>query len=374
MLGIIKKASLNKKTVNAQKENKYIHLEIMRIIAIFFVIFNHTGLNGFFLFALEPVGSIKFWIYLFFSVACKFSVPVFFAISGALLLGKKDESLGTIWKKRILKMVLLLITYSFINYIRAIAISSQPFNAKDLFTMIYNGSNDYLWYLYAYIGYLASLPFLRALVNNLETKYYYYMIAIALFFNGIIPVIEQLCWAGKNTLSINIKITWLITITVLYPCIGYFMQNKFDIKKKTIMLLWILNIAGIVISCFMTYYKGQKIGFFDESESQMFHNSFVILNCMSIFTTIKYLCERIKFPKLANKIILSVGACTFGIYLTHQLVLDLIPKELILVKMVCIGFNDLIAVFIVCFLVMFTCYCITYILKKIPILKKLVGG
>ena len=60
-------------------KEKNIYLEAMRVIAIFFVIFNHTGSNGYTLFSQEPIGSGKFWIYLFISVFCKFSVPLFFA-------------------------------------------------------------------------------------------------------------------------------------------------------------------------------------------------------------------------------------------------------------------------------------------------------
>lgn len=58
-------------------KEKNIYLEAMRVIAIFFVIFNHTGSNGYTLFSQEPIGSCKFWIYIFISVFCKFSVPLF---------------------------------------------------------------------------------------------------------------------------------------------------------------------------------------------------------------------------------------------------------------------------------------------------------
>lgn len=60
-----------------QKNKKYTYIEIMRIIAIFFVIFNHTGNKGFFLFSQHQAGGMQFWIYLLVSVFCKFSVPLF---------------------------------------------------------------------------------------------------------------------------------------------------------------------------------------------------------------------------------------------------------------------------------------------------------
>ena len=66
--------------------SKRLDIELMRIVATFFVIFNHTGDKGFFLFSLYDAHSIQYWIYLFISVFCKFSVPLFFMIAGSLLL------------------------------------------------------------------------------------------------------------------------------------------------------------------------------------------------------------------------------------------------------------------------------------------------
>ena len=58
-----------------KEKNKIIYLEILRIIAAFFVIFNHTGNDGFFLFSLKSSNHLPFWIYAFISVFCKFAVP-----------------------------------------------------------------------------------------------------------------------------------------------------------------------------------------------------------------------------------------------------------------------------------------------------------
>ena len=43
-------------------------IELIRIIACFFVIFNHTGENGFFLFSLQNRGSVPFWMDLMISI------------------------------------------------------------------------------------------------------------------------------------------------------------------------------------------------------------------------------------------------------------------------------------------------------------------
>lgn len=61
-----------------QNSNRnYLYIEILRIIACFFVIFNHTYTKGFMLFSTRQIGSLSYWIYMFISVFCKVSVPLF---------------------------------------------------------------------------------------------------------------------------------------------------------------------------------------------------------------------------------------------------------------------------------------------------------
>ena len=107
-------------------KTKKVYLEIMRIIAVFFVIFNHTSNNGFFLFSLHPTNSLQFWLYLFISIFCKFSVPLFFMISGALLLDDKKDSLKNYIKKRYLifllfslhfRLFIIFLIYIIISYL-----------------------------------------------------------------------------------------------------------------------------------------------------------------------------------------------------------------------------------------------------------------
>jgi surface polysaccharide O-acyltransferase-like enzyme len=355
------------------KQQKYIYMEIMRIVAIIFVIFNHTINNGFFLFSTKPIGSIQFWVYLSFSVFCKFSVPLFFMISVALLLGK-DEPIKKIWIKRVSKMIIVLIVFSFVYYLNGIKWNLKNTNIIDFLKGLYTCKiSTVLWYIYAYIGYLISLPFLRSLVRNLKSNHYYYMMGIALLFIGIIPCIDFLVFKGKYSLTPNFNISWLISIIVLYPCLGYFLQNQFEKfkDKKVILLLWILNFVGIIISCYMTFYKAQIDGIIKENISQKFHSNFALINCTCMFISIRYIFENIKLPNIFNKIICSLGSCVFGIYLFHVLIIRDENMVRVLDNIKKIGINSMIAVFIWCLLAMLMSYVITFILKKIPGIKKI---
>lgn len=105
-----------------------IYLDVLRIIAIYCVLFNHT--NGFLLYATHyPLPSS--YLYLIISILSKVAVPIFFMISGALLLGK-DESYQELLRKRILKYTIVLIIISFfyyfcLNYFKGLPIDGHDF-------------------------------------------------------------------------------------------------------------------------------------------------------------------------------------------------------------------------------------------------------
>ncbi|MDE6212988.1 MAG: acyltransferase, partial [Lachnospiraceae bacterium] len=79
-----------------QGKTKKVYYEWIRLIACFFVIFNH--LKGYVLFM--NASGIKQAFYMVLSAITKINVPLFFMVSGALLL-EKQENIVTVLKKRI---------------------------------------------------------------------------------------------------------------------------------------------------------------------------------------------------------------------------------------------------------------------------------
>ena len=375
-----------------EQRNKKIYIEILRIIACFCVIFNHTSYDGFFLFSNYSPLNIKFWIYCGLSIFCKFSVPMFFTISGALLLNK-EESMKTVFTKRVLKNVISLVFFSFVYYyffnvlynINHISFDNiQSFfvsiftiinisfeNIFDCLIKIYSNTvTTHLWFMYSYIAFLVALPVLRILVKKMDNKHFAYIALLALIFDGIIPILDFLIWKGQYSLSSTIKPGWLITSIVLYPCLGYYFENRLEIKeaKKYIPILWVTNIITVVLSCAMTVYQYKLTGIIDEETSQTFFSSFTIINLITVYITIKFLSLSYKDRRLKTKIILTMGECSYGVYQLHQIVIILLNRYLVdFSKML---FNDMFAELVSCVLILIIYIIITYILKQIPIIKK----
>lgn len=357
-------------------QQKKIYIEFIRIIASFFVIFNHTRERGFFLFASYPENSIQYWLYMFLSVFCKFSVPMFFAISGALLLSK-DETIKELYKKRILKMVIALLIFSFLYYLRSILDNLGAFSLKHFIEeFLISNWNFTFWYLYAFIPFLMSLPFLRVLAKNMKTEQFHYLFVCALFFKAVIPVMEYLIWQGNETFNSNIRTLWITTDVFLYPLLGYYLEHKVDIlkAKKWIIPLWGINIFTIIITCLLTYYRINITSVCEENASQVFYGCFTLINITTIYISVKYYFETHSPKEPTKKLIGSLGGVSFGIYLVHLLFLNLfpvVPRVWRILEGV-LGANSMLSALIVCVIVMVMSYFTTLIMKKLPILRKLV--
>lgn len=94
--------------------SRKLYLDLIRAVSIFLVIFNHTGIKGFMLYSVATQSPL-YPFYMFLSVACKPAVPLFWMVSGALLL-PKEESIGRVYRHRVLRMVIVLVLFSAIYY------------------------------------------------------------------------------------------------------------------------------------------------------------------------------------------------------------------------------------------------------------------
>lgn len=96
------------------RETRTIYLDILRIIACLMVIFNHSNERGFLRFISDDMETALWWINLFFSTMCKSAVPIFFMISGALLLRKEETICATY--RRIPRIFTDLVLFSLLYY------------------------------------------------------------------------------------------------------------------------------------------------------------------------------------------------------------------------------------------------------------------
>ena len=355
--------------VQSKKPMRFLHMDILRVLAIFLVVFNHTAERGYTLFA-NSTDSILYFPYMMFSVFCKIAVPIFFMISGALLL-PKDESLKQLFTKRILRMavVLLLISVPFYFWLHR----AEGIGITNFFTYIYsNCASTSLWYLYSYIGFLLLLPFLRSMVRNMKPNDFVYLIAGHIILTGIIPCAEYCIWKGNVALNESFSSVIFVTQNVFFALVGYYLEHVLDKKyysRKNVILSVILSFISILVTCLMTHYQMISENIDSVERLEGFFNSFICIPAMAVYFLIKHLMANKNVSK-SQKIITVLGASVFGVYLIEKFCRSL-TKSAYLLTSPLIG--SFLASLVWCFATCFVAFVIIITLKHIPILKKLVN-
>lgn len=332
------------------------------------MIFNHTnerGVNRYI--DSEELGLFIWTQTLLFSIICKSAVPIFFMISGSMLLSKEESIKRTFM--RISPILIDLILFSII-YFRIDAVN-DPFSYKNTLQSILLNSYWHLWFLYAYIAFIVTVPFLRKLVIALDEKTSMYLFAIATIFMGVVPIAEHFL---PIDIYWNLKPNWLTANIFIYPVIGYVIDNKINVsrmKKSSLAYIWIINLICFIVCEICEYqYLVMESG---DPYNEMFLTSFCLINASSIYVTVKFLFENNITNPFVYKLITETGKCTFGIYLLHILVLWKIPFLYdCWIKLEQSGtFGTYAGIFVSCIGVFMITAIIVYLLRKIPVIKKL---
>lgn len=346
------------------------HIEFLRIIAILFVIFNHTGTKGFFLFSIREESPF-YWIYLFISILCKIAVPIFYMISGALLLNI-DETLKVLYKKRVLKFLATILFFSFIQYIYVTVKNHTSFSLLSFLGIVYSKNIAVAyWYLYSYLGLLVMLPFLRKMTRALNKNDYLYLIICQFVVVSVIPILQYLFTRGNYSLNSNIAMP-ILTSSIYYFILGYFLENileETDYNYKRCMVLVFSSIIAIFISCFMTYYRAQITGICTEKDSQLFHSVLINIPTFTVYYCTKYFFIKTNIKDITKKIIVYFGSFTFGIMLFENILRSIL--EFIFYRLRS-HLGDILSCGIYVMAVFLGGAIITLILKLIPGIKKLI--
>lgn len=353
----MKKTINSKKKLDSNNNQRIISLDILRVIACFLVCYCHIVSESQYIYINSIDGN---WIFVTLTfIISKIAVPIFFMISGALML-KEEQDTGKMLKKTFLRIIIPLFIFSALIYFKD-NLSISVSNILEFFNQFLKGSILIpYWYLYSLIGIYIMTPFISTLVNNLDDKKYKQLIILGFVFTILLNTLKNL------NIVINSGINIALTAYFYYFILGHYIFHKCKFDKKNIVVLNIISIIILIITT-ITIANGN----IKELVNKIGDINLLIIFILSLscFMSIKYFVEVRTLPTFVVKITEFVSPLTFGIYLIHSLFLG---KLSFIFNFLIIHLNDSISVLIysgVFFIIM----CVPiYIMKKIPILKKLI--
>lgn len=262
-------------------------LDAMRVIAIMLVLLNHLPAYTMY-YKGEGLCEVG---YLFTALVTRINVPLFAMVSGALLL-RREESFGDIWRKRISRMLCVVVVFQMALYLqRCIAHDTAP-KVWEFAGLVLEGSHTgYVpyWFLYAYVGFLLALPFLRRIAQRMTRTDFWYLLGLhALLFT--VPslanfVLHEADLEGFK-LSQLVMMPLACGVLLFFPLMGHYLDS-IDIRRIT-RRQWILllsaTLLGLLAAGGMTWWQGAH-----EKFTQDYLNVFAYITTISAFLLIKRL-------------------------------------------------------------------------------------
>lgn len=284
-------------------------LNVLRVISMIMVIIIHVA--NYYCRAFNDINFVSYSFAVVLNTISRISVPIFFMISGSLLLSSsfsyKKNKKRTI--RKIIELIVITIIYLVSDYFLRGNVSDN------LLELFFRPDRTMLWFMYAIIVIYIALPFLKILVDGMTEKDEKIFIVLWLIFCGI---------SNFSGLFIGAKVSYPIpilgTFYVGYFIVGYIIYKHIDLidfKKYRYYFL------GIIILCFVV---NIVITLIYSSIEQKFYDNFLTYKSIlciiaSVLTFIYIYCILENKP---NKIIEFMARDSFEIYLVHGIILDLV--------------------------------------------------
>lgn len=339
-----------------KKKTRIVYLEILRIVAIWGVMYCHSGSRGIDYY-LQAGNAAEYWFGFFAAVTAQYCVPLFFMISGAVLLDR-EESLEYVLKKRVLKMAVLILLVNLLQIFWNHRIDLlEWFDWKKYLRAVYEvGASTTHWFLYTYISFLLILPFLQRLVRNIPEERWFLYLLLLETVGGLLPVAEYRFGMAPGGLQLH-----QFPFYVMCGIQGYFVacrSGEIFYKKKNILILFIVTMLILGVNAHMVYIQ-----------SEVYMQYFTLNYAFLIFAVVRYICHIWRMPSGLERFFCFAGAGVFGVYLMEGQLRELLQPVYTLLSAWMPAYPAVFLWHLICLSVGILA---AHLIKKIPFIGRLI--
>ena len=352
-----------------------IQVDLIRVAAVLGVLLLHSAED----LTTQTMSSLEIWRWCIVDVyqsIGRMGVPLFVMLTGALLLSpsKKDEDLGFFFKKRFSRIGLPFIFWGVLYFIWDVFVENQPVTQVFILDGLLKGPYFTFWYLYMLVGLYLATPLLRVIVANASEKLMKYFLSVWFVGTAIVPLIPfatSLIYSSSYSLDAN--------VFVIPQYVGYFVLGAYlvNVRVTNRKLLGVILALGIALTAIGTYAIAMTVGggttfFFQEYISPTLIMSavpfFLLLNSHKSVphtTAAK--------PSWIKRFMHLISENTLPIFLFHMIVIYTLQHGLLGVTLNGDVVNSIVGVPLMVFVTLGLCLLVIVPLKRIPVVKKLVG-
>lgn len=345
------------------RKRRVLYFDLLNILACFCVVCQHT--NSKFGDFQPTIGWVEC---AFAGVVCHWAVPVFFMLSGATLLQYRERySTADFFKRRFSRILIPYIVWTVLLYFldkqyqqadSAIEMGKQIFHH-----LLKADVMAPFWFFAHLFAIYLMMPVFSLLAKKKYQKLLYYYIIICFVTKSVLPVADL--FFHTNIAQECAPFFQVFNVYLMDVFLGYILSNVSIPPKWRIaiysfgLLAFILQFTGALAESFLSGKTSDPF-----SPYEYFP---VTVVGAAVFVFFRYLpLQKLENNRKASTIISKIASCSFGIYFMHVLVYRWI------LELDFVDVDRFIWRFPVRFAVYFICLAITAILKKIPVVKKIV--
>jgi surface polysaccharide O-acyltransferase-like enzyme len=354
-------------------------LDLIKAVAVFLMLVYHGFTSPVFSGAAD--GILNYFNY-FFEGLLSVCVPLFFIVNGGLLLNKPLD-IGKHIKKTVLIIIVTaiwdVIDIAANMFLRNEMLSAMQF-VKALWTFKYGWSN-HLWFMMTLVVVYIFFPVLKAAYDSSIKSFYFFtaVIFIMTFGNTLLNMFAQIVQfiLGKNFIENNFN--FFNTLNPAYGFNGYalvyFMLGGLLVKNREKFLnnkkfTAISAVAIPVSAVLLLLYAIMQTKHFSKPWDIVW-SGYDSLPTLVISVAIFIICQgyRAERKTKISKFICILSTDTLGIYLVQTVMIRVLKPAYIKTGLS----GNIISDLFFAFVLLIVCLIITELLKKIPVIRKLVS-
>lgn len=300
--------------------NRIEYFDVLRCVAIIAVVMIHAAITEW---HAIPPDSARWEQLTWINSALRFSVPIFFMISGALFLDpEKRVSRRSLFRRRIPRLLIAYAVWSTAYAALGVYGPGGDGDATDFLRAAVTG-HFHLWFLLALLGLNLGTPILRTVVEDRRVAWYF--VALAIPFAGVLPLLTGIPVAGELLADVLGSMRFDLVLGYAgYFVLGYLLHTT-TLRGRALAVWGCLAVAGIAVTIVGTSGVSRAAG---ETDERFF--DFTTLNVavvsVAVFAAAKAWGDSHRISARWDRVVSLVAGASFGIYLVHPFFLWLLRR------------------------------------------------
>lgn len=303
--------------MSMKKNNRQLWADLIRVLAICMVIIIHVTAPVILNFS--DYSAVEWNFANLLNSVSRMSIALFLMISGAFILQKK-EPLTTFIKKRVSRIVIPWFMWGSIqllyNYDFSISKIISDNIASKLLATYFGG----FWFMPMILGVYMLTPIIKPFVQQATKREWLYVFCLWFIF---VPIFTSINLELEKNISVQLPV-WIEYIG--YYLFGYYAVHKLKLSKKIQKELGLVAGMSVVLIALNAWYQSNTRGAFF-SPAYEYTNILVTISSITSFIWLKfYLSQKHIQKKLSksSKKITLLSLHSFGVFLSHSLLLEII--------------------------------------------------